>query len=428
VLVARRQYLSLRGFLVGLAIFPVWVVVIALLDAAFFWLIRTMDSAYSTFGYGFTYNQPWYGASALFLSLAVSTACLSLFVRWNWQREFAAACLFWQMPLLLLATIAAPGASYLLQWPALFAAVSFFLLCRKMTLRSPALIAIGAVLAFPSLTLLGATTSAAFTGLGLGGLSTLMVLIVLLFAFLCPQLQLIGFNNWHTQAALVLVSVILFCVALFHPGFDRDHPRQVQVSYFQDIDSGEARWVARPHSLAAFEKQYFGSEPTGAALTELVPPIFGQLKILQQKAPAYSFPLPEIKLIGDQAAGAERRLQLHVAPGRQAYAVLLWAEDSALHSASIEGGAWMPESQAANQPTRPLSLLACYGFPEAGFDLSLLTADTKPLKLRIEVISKGLPPIPGFPSQLSDRGLIPVQERPPLFPAFSTVTSRALTL
>src|SRR5205823_2486742 len=129
----------------------------------------------------------------------------------------------WQVPLLLFTAIAAPGGSYLLQWPVLFGGVSYFVLCRRQALGAFAFVVIEAFLAIPALVLMGATIRGAFTGLGLGGLPILMVLLVLLFAVMSPQLQLIGLSSWAAPTALTLISAVLFCIALFRPGFDRDH-------------------------------------------------------------------------------------------------------------------------------------------------------------------------------------------------------------
>ena len=194
------------------------------------------------------YGLPWFEAALLLVALAA--AILS----WGWAlrrcpgRGLALGALAWWLAVLVAATAALPGATYLFLWPLLFALAG-------LAWERPWLATLPLLLLFPpvwhNLALLLGFSLPPFLG----------VLAAFGLLPLLPLLQRAApIRGWLPPVLLSTAGLLCFAV-----GTQQTGPRMSTLAYVEDADTGTAQWVSfqKPD---AWSRGLLGEAPTPTRL------------------------------------------------------------------------------------------------------------------------------------------------------------------
>jgi hypothetical protein len=302
----------------------------------------------------------------------------------------------------------APAVSYIFVLPALAAAVCGLLgrvwrgggagaaAGRPAAPRWPPAAAVTIVPGLVAAVLWWGVLPPVYDGLGAPALTIIAVLLAILYSTLAPLVAgggSFGRRLWAVALALTLVAV---AVALPQAPYSRQAPQGVTYTFYQDGDSGAARWVVRalppvPKGLrqagdfARSGPPFPWSSPGSRPLIAPAPPLA-----------AAAAPAPELQVLENTVIDGKRHLRLLLVSKRGARIATLWVPASARpESVSIEGhavpdtgwrrakpqwgpGDWLPYSDAT--------------LPPAGCEVQLLLGDTGPVELYAMDATPGLPP------------------------------------
>ncbi len=300
-----------------------------------------------------------------------------------------------------------PGGSYLAAIPALFGAVAgvVALSVRNWMARLAAVTAGGAV----AVLILAPTVLLFLPALGLATGGAAAFFAAMLGLALLPALDFLypalGERRsspaaataprgsawvWSSVPALVAGALALACVAagLAVDGFDEAHPSPTQLMYALDADSGQAKWVSAESNPSEWTSQYVsGREDLG----ELYPVLGDDLAT--GPAQAAALPAPNLTVIGDTSTDGRRTLTVNLAPRRPAVRLVYLGVqgDSRVESATVEG---RPVNMNAEEGSGFGVLF--HAPPIRGVTITLVLADTGPVRLRALDGSDGLSELPGF--------------------------------
>ncbi|MEL6344265.1 MAG: hypothetical protein AAFV53_14195, partial [Myxococcota bacterium] len=156
-----------------------------------------------------------------------------------WRQRVCGAAVVWSV-LGVACAATLPGASYLLLWPLL--AVSGALVVERRALGPGLLLIAGA----PAFLLLGPVSILLFDVMGVISAPLGGVLLTLALGLVSP------FDaKTHRGGAMALLMIGLLAggVGMVRSGFDRQHPQQDVLMYWNDLDVGEGMWMTTKPSL-----------------------------------------------------------------------------------------------------------------------------------------------------------------------------------
>jgi Peptidase family M28 len=212
-------------------------------------LIERFSAEYAPFYGGLVYNLAWHEGAFLALAILGFLTLVFLFLRKQRGRELAAGALVVWAAVMLAATLTAPGASYLVQWPFLFALAAF---------------SIGEgfgmdVLALPVVFLFVPVIRSFFTAMGASMASIEVVLILLCAGLLVVHAaQLLRGFGRGCFAVATLALVVCLAGGYATRGYTPAHPKPNSVFFVEDADAGNARWLSGDAALDPWTRQFFG--------------------------------------------------------------------------------------------------------------------------------------------------------------------------
>jgi hypothetical protein len=354
------------------------------------------------------YNATSYGVGFVALAVAVTSALYSRFCKGIGASSLTAGGLIFCAVPMVLASLVAPGASFLFSWPLASALLPVGLeaaeskrpdFWRPSLARS--LCAVPSLYLFPLL--IGYLTTT-LDGSASGTISLVVVTTVFL-ALLGPQLEVLtnGLPGLLSgTCALLATGLILF--GALRSGYDAQHPRPDTISYWLDADSGRAFWVSFDEKPDNWTSQFLTGHVERAPL-RLFNPAEGDL-VLKVGAPRIHLPPPSLETLEDSVVGRERRLRLRLASPREARILWIQVEKATVLTAAVEG-----RRMQVNDGDRRNKVwgLVYLGVPSegVGLDLTLSAAETPQLTLIDQ--SDGLPSFPGllFEGRPVDRMALP---------------------
>ena len=183
----------------------------------------------------------WYGASIAVLVVAAVLACM--FAATRWARPLglhAGALVVWTL-IGLVASIKAPGVSYLFVWPSLF--VAFALILAKFERQVMWIAALVTLSLIPGLAY-GA--SVIMLGVvGPGGIALGVVAGLVALVLLPLEVDVFPSHSWREPLTLVAVAAALAVIAVFRVHYSADTPVPTQLVYAENADSTGA-WLGTP--------------------------------------------------------------------------------------------------------------------------------------------------------------------------------------
>ncbi|HSH39018.1 MAG TPA: M28 family peptidase, partial [Chthoniobacterales bacterium] len=279
-----------------------------------------------------------------------------------------------------------PGASYLFQWPLLFALVGFLVALNRR--RSSAVWT--SIATLPALLIFAPLTYLLFVIFGLNSISLTLVaaMVALLLALASPLMPQISRPLRVSVPALVLCSFALILVALQLSRFSAEHPRRNSIVYGLNADTQKAAWISYDEANDDWTEQFLTAGPIRGSAPELT--IGSQQAVLRAEAEPLAIEPPSATVISDSVIGERRVLKLHVTSPRRADVLLLrLTGDVELELVVVNGRAhktsskadstapWLlrynappPEGVELELHVRPLASFSCwlgdraYGLPE----------------------------------------------------------------
>ena len=410
----RRKSLALSGLAIGFAASLGSLVAAALASAGLWWLIALLVNRRGGAPAGGTYNGPLLLAGFVALTVAVTTALYLVWRRRLSLPNLMAGGLLWWLLLLVVASVLAPGASYVLAWPLLFGLLAFGLLLARggdSLPRSYALRLLLTLGAIPGVVLLAPTIGQLFAGLSMSMTGTLMLLVGLLLVLLMPHLEAAAqWRRWALPAVAALACVGLLGAGVARSGVDARQPRQDHIFYGLNADTGKANWMTLDGAPDEWTSQFLTWRPEYAPVDAFAATTFKGW-FPQAPAPAVEAQAPVAELLGDSSQNGERTVRVRVRSPRQ-------APHLTVH---VDSQAEVVDAQVNGKPTRtalPYAALSrAYNWslqyknaPPEGIELTLVVKAAEPLKLRVVDQSEGLPAAQGVASPTRPAHLIPASQ------------------
>ena len=388
----RRRELTGHGMAKGALFFFLSLIAAAAAVWSAWWIVRLIHPGYSLITHGDSYSHGLYVLGFATLTLAAAATILGAFGRRISEPNLFAGALLWWAALMVAATIAIIGGSYLLTWPLFFALVGLGYSIRRQESARPALKLITAALcAVPGVLLFAPFLHLALIAMPFALAPALVLLLGLLAGLFIPLLRSsTAQNRWAFPGIIAALALLFFVLAGMGPGFDKDHRQSNHVLYTLDVTKQRALWVSFDVRPDAWTEQFFGKKPERAPLPNPFP--VGRRAYLQAPAPVVSVMPPEARVVEDVTANGVRHLRLHLASPRGAERISVQISAEVL-SAAIDGKR-LTSNATATEPQKNWSLYY-FALPKDGIELVLETRSTPPLTVRVVDESYGLPLLDG---------------------------------
>ncbi|MFC3378617.1 M28 family peptidase [Rugamonas sp. CCM 8940] len=327
----------------------------------------------------FLKDSYWYLGSACLLACGGAMLMLRWLGRWLRVLELTlGAALVWGA-LLLAATVAAPGATFVLAWPlaALLLSVAWLLCGAVRPAARPALQFFGLLPALLLMTPLIATLHAALPP----AMLAVCVLPIVLTMGLCSA-ALAAWPRW-CGAALLAAGVLLLGVAGRAGGFDAANPRPVHLDYVQQDGEPGPVWTSEDAEMHPWAAAILGAGARQHVLPDLYPGY--DVKQWAGKGEDLRLPQPVIEIDSVSAAGEGRRIVLRVHSQRNAPHLAVELEGDGVLQASVNGRVYSSDA-------RDNWRLDAYGMGAQPLRVELLTRRAHPVSVHVTDTTYGLPP------------------------------------
>jgi hypothetical protein len=393
LLAFRRGRLSGRGL--GLSLL-LWLAAAAAASGAvafLWWVLQTLHLVSSSFESA--YNAQTYALGFLALTIAATSSLYVTFRRKASASELTTGAFLLCMALLVLTYFFAPGTSFLLMWPLLFALV---LLGLGFVLDRPdskflkiAQLMCASIPVFLFTLLIGYFV----IGLGPGLMETMVYLTiftVVLLALLAPQLEVMTARcKWILPGACAVLGLSFIAFSALHSGYDTQHPRPDTIAYWLNADTGRGSWISLDERPDGWTSQFLTGRIEREKIDIFVAP--GGESVLKTDAPPLKLPAPEIVTLDDSVSSDERILRLRLTSLRHADVLWVALEKVTVLRATI-GGKKLP-SKTVDPSDRLWGFY--YAVPPAdGIELDIAVGLADAPRLTLTDQTSGLPGIPGL--------------------------------
>lgn len=415
----KKKVLTIRGMAISFIMFLLSMIIIPGIVYGVWWVIRLLNRNYQIMPPGNIYRSEYLYLGFVALSVAIFSAFYSIFRRKiKAENLTAGAALVWLI-LLLATSIFLPGGSYLFTWPLIS---SLLVLGWRIvgteslaSLKNLCVSIFGMIL---PLILLVPIIYLVFVALTVQMAAAAVLLLVLLLGLLIPQLSFISKRKeWFLPYVLFSLSAIFFSIGISASGFNASQPRQNNVFYGLDADSGSAVWASTDSRPDGWTSQFLSSSPERGTLEPFFPGL--NRMFLKKHAPlANNLEAPNVLVLQDDTKDNVRTLHLRILSRRLAPLMFLHIDDgSRIQNVTINGKQITTRDE--NHKRREESSkwgLQYFGMRAEGIELLFNVTSSAPLKLKVIDHSYGLPEI--IPSAITPRP----KEMMPSSSQFSDIT------
>jgi hypothetical protein len=419
----RRKRLTLSGQALGFVALLLSMTCAALSVMFAWWLFRTLDGSQTLFRQGDTWTNHLYLIGFVLLTVASTAAVYGLFSKKVSVDNLATGALLWFLLLMILSLIVIPGGSYLLLWPLLSALIVWILrfTLPPEKLSSVKLCLIATLGAVPGIILMTPLIYQTFVALGISRTNVLVVPITLMLGLLIVNFDLIASaRRWLLPAVTALAAVCFMIAALLQPNFNQREPKQDEIFYALNADTGKAVWASGDTQADEWTSQFLSSAAHTAALSDYFPWLHDDV-FLQQQAPVAPLAAPEIEVLDDQVQEQTRSIRMRVKSPREA-ATLFIQVNSELSEKFVNGQS-IANGQSA--PAREKGWRLIYSAPpREGIDLLFKTRSSEPLMVTVVDRSFQLPELTNLTIRARPSNIIPA----PFTNTDSTFISKSFSL
>ena len=402
----RRKLLTLSGQALGFLALLLSMICAALSVMLAWWLFSTLDGSQTLFRQGDTWTNHLYLIGFALLAVAAAATVYGLFSKKISVDNLATGALLWFLLLMILSLIVLPGGSYLLLWPLLSALIVWILrfTLPPAKLSSVKLCLIATLGAVPGIILMTPLIYQIFVALGISLTSLLVVPFTLMLGLLIVNFVLIASaRRWLLPAVTAIAAVCFMITALLQPDFNQRVPKQDEIFYALDADTGKAVWASGDAQADEWTSQFLSSDAHTAVLTDYFPWLKTDV-FLQQQAQVAPLPAPEIEVVDDQVQEQTRSIRMRIKSPREA-ATLFIHVDSEL-SEKFVNGQLIATGQGGPSPEK--SWILIYSAPpREGIDLLFKTRSSEPLIMKVVDRSFQLPELTNLTIKARPSHIIP---------------------
>ena len=391
----KTRRLTISGLVLGVLAFALSVSAAYGVVELTWWSIYRFGGAHEwLLGDNNAYDANSYLLSFVALSVAVTAAIYLLFSRRVDAVNFTLGALLWWVVLMIVIAVYLPGGSYLLTWPLLFCLVGVAVALVFPQLGRVKILVVATLCALPGLFLLAPMIHSLGVALALSSPALMQVPVVLLLGLLIPQLYVVlKSSGWLMSSVMGALGVALIIYAHQTFKFDQDHPRQNNIFYALNADTGKATWASTDEQVDKWTSGFFPNGSERGGIYRYLPITYDSF--LKHAAPAIAARGPEVALLDDQTTDDVRVTRLRITSTRQAPIISVYADVTTPDlKATIDG-------KSIGDATKPAPVDAnhSWGFfylavPLGGIELVLRMKTPQPLKLTVVERSYGLPQIP----------------------------------
>lgn len=339
---------------------------------------KWLHPAYAASAHGNTYNSHWYLAAALALGLAIFCALgTRLQQRVPAQAVALGSMVVW-MGLLVGATFYLPGATFLLAWPLLSMLLALGLCLHRPGMGQGSRCLVLLLGAGPGVILFAPLVWGIYVGLTPNMMWVAALMAAQLFGLLAALLL--------PHAAALAGLGLLLCLAMLGAGAntaanDAAHPRQANLFYLQDGQSGKALWLSTDAELQPWTRAWLGADAVRGPL----PALFGNDQPLwSSPAPGFEVTAPELTIMSDQKGGSIRKIELELKSLRDAASVILTVEGVTVYRSFLN-------TRVLTRVPRPAWSMVAHAIGPDGVRVNLEVEAGKPFLIRARERSWGLP-------------------------------------
>ncbi len=386
---ARRRLLSVRGFCLSLLAVP-GVLGGALLVMALAWgMYRTAYAQRTWSDVGMVISD-FYRVGLVLLAVAAVVGAYMVCLRRLQPYELAAAALGWWLLLATGISLTMPGASYLLTWPLVAAALGMLgaaLLGRRHSGWPAAMVAL--LCAMPAVLLLSDAVHLLLMAEGLKQVVTVMVVWLVVGLLVLPLDAVRGaFGLWLPAALSIVGVVVLFAVGAAVAG-EAEHPRFTSIHYRVDA-AGETSWQT-PDPINDWTRQFMGPHPHVLYAASYFPQL-GMRQTTVAAAPRIGLETPRVEVLQDTARDGRRTVRLRLTSRRAApvMSLLLHTVVGQL-TAAVDGRPLSGRDTAVLDDTSVRWRFDYYAPPPRGIVVTLRFAAGPSVLLRVVDCSYGIP-------------------------------------
>jgi hypothetical protein len=388
----RRGLLTFSGVAFGFLALLLSMIAAMLLVSVAWWALDTLAGSRTSFQQPDTWTNHLYLAGFVLLTVSATAICYGLFRKRVSSENLATGALLWFLLLLAVAQIYFPGGSYLLLWPLLFALIAWVLRFTspggKLSLTSLCLISV--VCAAPGIVLIAPLIYQTFVAVGISRTSFVVIPVVLLLGLLLINFELIANSfKWLLPAAATLAAVCFIAAALLQPAFSRQNPKQNEIFYALNADTGKAVWASGDERPDEWTSQFLSNDATATPLNDYFPWREGDV-FLTNPAPVETLSPPRIEVLDDQVQEQTRLIHMRVSSTREAATLFVYFGTD-LAEAFVNGQRLVDAQDAEKK-----QLLIYSAPPREGVDLIFKTQSSQPLNLQVVDRSFQLPEVPNL--------------------------------
>jgi hypothetical protein len=388
----RQQAIRARDLGAGALFLGAALVTLPLLAMGGWRLLAGMIPEVAWFSHGSPYDSGRYmlGIGLLVIALFLTFAAL-LRNRVRPAGTLAAAMIAWAL-LGLASALWLPGASYVLLWPLVFAALGCAAWLRgKDREHAPVTTLLLVLAAVPAIIFVASLAEGVEVALTLNLVAVPVVLVVLGLGLLALQLDLVSRRLWPALPGLLaLAGAGVLGAALHAAEISEERRKPNSVHYIVDLDAGEAHWYSMDPAPDEWTRHYLGDAPVRAELPGWAPSgLLGRDGTAWQR-PAPRFPLrgPDAELLEDTPVGEGRRLRLRIVPAPESqFEVISFPDAPGLSGFRIDGRDAPPAPAGDTEEFQVIY----FAMPEEGVELEFIAATAEPLQVYLRSNLRGLP-------------------------------------
>lgn len=425
VLGYRRKRLTLSGIALGFAALLLSMAGSGLAVFLVWWVAGVFQPEYRAMTYGDTYNSKLYLVAFVTLTLAITSSLYLCFGRKRGVQDLWIGALLWWLVILLLTTFGLPGASYLFTWPLLFSLLSLLILFiwTPVETRSRKQLAVLLAGTIPAIVLLVPIIQILFVGLTVTSAALVMVVVALLLGLLSPHLNLVSsMNRWFLPAASSVIFLVFLIGASITSHFDANHPKQDDVFYALQADTGQAVWASTSNRADEWTSQFFSAQSRIVELPDFFPGRPG--RFMTSPAPGAELAAPMIEVLSESRTSTERTLRLHVTSLRRAPIISLYVDaDAEVHGTDVNGKVIKREVSGGGPAPGNRWALRYYALPANGIELTLVSQSSQTIRIKAVDQSYELPVISSAAFRPRPKSIIPA----PLSRSDATLVSKSFT-
>lgn len=403
------------GVLIGFVSVGAAAIVAALLG---FMVAVALQAIHRGIGSGAPEWSGVYASTVVLLAIAVMAAIHAIAGRREGMLAArSGAVLAWSV-LALIASLAAPGLSFLFVWPALFFGAALYLMALRPE-RPGSHVALWVATAVAVFLLVPTIYLAVCVAIGLNPMGAA---ILALFAALGASLLgshfavIAGERRARAVGVLVIVAAALFCVGVLTVRSGPESPARGALVYGVDADSGMAWLAGVAWDPAAREWLDDVLRPTNGGEAAL--PAWLRRNASSRYALRAPVPIPPIapavaNVLSDSSVGETRIVTLRITPGRGTRAISMRAERGTVAAAQVDGRAIETSGYRGRGSSAGRAWsLHYHAPPETGFMLALTFRVGEALPPLLGFVSRhpGIPPLPGVRLPERPAGIIAAQD------------------